>query len=188
MFPLATFCPGFMAGEFSLHGGEEICVKVPQILQGFGEATPIREMLVSLLHCLCLHKAFTTRLCLFLTFYWSICFTMLLVSAVQQRESAICIHVSPLFLDFLPAGVTTELWVELPMLYRRFSLLIYFISSSEWQGEWGHHHRVVKQLPVNRLCGKWKDGYSVNKDESLSRQHRALKKTHTDGHVPTLYI
>ena len=69
MFPLATFCRGLITGEFSLHGGEEICVQVPQIPQGFGEATPIREMLASLLPCLCLHKAFIGRLYLFVTFY-----------------------------------------------------------------------------------------------------------------------
>ena len=73
MFPLATFCRGLITGEFSLHGGEEICVQVPQIPQGFGEATPIREMLASLLPCLCLHKAFIGRLYLFVTFYWSRC-------------------------------------------------------------------------------------------------------------------
>ena len=34
---------------------------------------------------------------------------------------------TPSFLDFLPMKVTTERWVEFPVLYRRFSLLTYFI-------------------------------------------------------------
>ena len=40
------------------------------------------------------------------------------------------IHIYPPFLDFLPIKVTTEHWAELPQLYSRFSLVIYFIHSS----------------------------------------------------------
>ena len=54
----------------------------------------------------------------------------MLVSAVQQSESALHIHVSPLFLCFLPIQVTTKCWVEFPELYSRFSFVIYFIRSS----------------------------------------------------------
>ena len=50
---------------------------------------------------------------------------MLLVPTVQQSESAI--HIAPFFLDFLPIQVTTEGWVEFPVLYGKFSLVIYFI-------------------------------------------------------------
>ena len=39
-----------------------------------------------------------------------------LISAVQRSESALHIHVSPLFLCFLPVQVTTECWVEFPEL------------------------------------------------------------------------
>ena len=35
-------------------------------------------------------------------------YNVVVVSAVQQSESAICIHTSPLFLDFLPIQDTTE--------------------------------------------------------------------------------
>ena len=35
----------------------------------------------------------------------------------------------PSLLDFLPIQVTTEHWVEFPVLYSRFSLVIYFIHS-----------------------------------------------------------
>ena len=34
---------------------------------------------------------------------------------------------SPFFLDFLPVEVTTERWVEFPVVYSRYSLVIYFI-------------------------------------------------------------
>ena len=44
-------------------------------------------------------------------------YNVVVVSAVQQSESAICIHTSPLFLDFLPIQDTTEHWVEFPVLY-----------------------------------------------------------------------
>ena len=38
----------------------------------------------------------------------------------------------PSFLDFLPISVTIEHWVEFPVLYSRFSLVIYFMHSSEY--------------------------------------------------------
>ena len=34
------------------------------------------------------------------------------------------------FLDFLPFQVTTDYWVEFPVLYSRFSLVIYFMHCS----------------------------------------------------------
>ena len=54
-------------------------------------------------------------------------YNVILVSAVQQSESAIRIYIIPLFLDFLPIWVTTEHCVEFPELHSRFSLVIYFI-------------------------------------------------------------
>ena len=54
-------------------------------------------------------------------------YNIVLVSAVEISKSALCIHVSPLFLDFLPIWVTTEHCIEFPVLHRRFSLVIYFI-------------------------------------------------------------
>ena len=42
-------------------------------------------------------------------------YNAVLVSAVQQSESAICIHVSPLFW-FPSHSVTTENWVEFPLV------------------------------------------------------------------------
>ena len=71
-------------------------------------------------------------------------YNVVLVSAVQQGESAICIHVymSP-FLDFLPIWVTTEHWVEFPVLYNQFSL-IYFIH-----GGWASLiAQLLKNLPA----------------------------------------
>ena len=50
------------------------------------------------------------------------------VSAVQQSESAICIHTSPLFLDFLPIQDTAEHCIEFPVLY--VPLVIYLIHIS----------------------------------------------------------
>ena len=46
----------------------------------------------------------------FIYFYWSIvALQYWLVSAVQQSESAICLHIPPLFLDFLLIYITMEL-------------------------------------------------------------------------------
>ena len=35
-------------------------------------------------------------------------YNIVLVSTVQQSDSAVCIHLSPLFLNFLPIEVVTE--------------------------------------------------------------------------------
>ena len=46
----------------------------------------------------------------------------------------------PSFLDFLPILVTTEHWVEFPVLYSRFSLVIYFI-----------HSNVYMSIPISQF-------------------------------------
>ena len=57
------------------------------------------------------------------------------------------------FLDFLPTYVTTEHWVEFPVLYSRFSLVIYFIHSSVYMSI-----PISKFIPppflslVSRIC------------------------------------
>ena len=61
-------------------------------------------------------------------------YNVVLVSTVQQSESVIRIHISPLFwISFPFRSVTTGQWVEFPELYHRFSLVIslviYFIHS-----------------------------------------------------------
>ena len=50
------------------------------------------------------------------------------VSAVQQSESATCIHISPLLWISFPFRSPQS--TEFPVLYSRFSLVIYFIHSS----------------------------------------------------------
>ena len=55
--------------------------------------------------------------------------SVVLVSAVHQSDSALPIHVSPLF--WTPSHlVTTEHWAEFPVLYSRFSLVICVICNS----------------------------------------------------------
>ena len=56
------------------------------------------------------------------------CFTMLLVFAVQQNESAVSMPISPRVLDFLPIW-SPQSSDQFPVLYSRFSLVIYFIHS-----------------------------------------------------------
>ena len=50
------------------------------------------------------------------------------VSAVQWSESAICMHISPLFWISFPFRSPQS--TEFPVLYSRFSLVIHFIHSS----------------------------------------------------------
>ena len=56
-------------------------------------------------------------------------YNVVLVSAVHQSESAICLHIFPLFLNFLPIQATTEQWVEFPVLFSMFSSVICFKHS-----------------------------------------------------------
>ena len=51
----------------------------------------------------------------------------MLVSAVPQSESAICIHISPL-LDSFPFRSPQSIELEFPVLFSRFSLVTYFIG------------------------------------------------------------
>ena len=48
---------------------------------------------------------------------------------LTQLGSARGVHLSPLFLDFLPMEVTTNCWVAFPVVCNKFSLVIYFIQS-----------------------------------------------------------
>ena len=54
----------------------------------------------------------------------------MLVSGVQQSDSVIHIHTSILFQVLSPYKLLQEYWVESPVLYSRFLLIIYFIYSS----------------------------------------------------------
>lgn len=53
-------------------------------------------------------------------------YNAVLFSVVQPSGSAICTHIFSLFLGFLPIEDITAHLVELPELYIRFSLVIYF--------------------------------------------------------------
>ena len=53
-------------------------------------------------------------------------YSVVLTSTIQQNESVIHIHIPTPFFLF----PSTEHWVELPVLYSRFSLVVYFIHSS----------------------------------------------------------
>ena len=65
-------------------------------------------------------------------FYWNTVAVQYCVSFYRTAKwsSYMCTYTYiPSFLDFLPIWVTTEHWVEFPVLYSRFSLVIYFIHS-----------------------------------------------------------
>ena len=64
-------------------------------------------------------------------FYWSICLcNIVLVSAIWQSESVIHTHVPTLFLRFFPHVGHTEYWVEFPVQYNKYLLVIYFTYNS----------------------------------------------------------
>ena len=71
------------------------------------------------------HKKFYFVSFFFFKNYSHSCFT-LLCQFSQQTKSAICRHISPLFVDFLPIQITTEHRVE--SLYSRFSLVIEYVA------------------------------------------------------------
>ena len=78
------------------------------------------------------------------------------ISTLQQSESVIHVHTSiPSFMDFLPFSVTTEHWVEFPMPYSRFSLVIYFTHSSIHMDPGGS---AVKKPPANVETWVWSLG------------------------------
>ena len=73
-------------------------------------------------------------MCVLFYFCWSIvAYPVVLVSTVQQwvsyRYTFIPTTPTTAFLDFLPIYLTTEHYVESPVLYNRLSLVIYFIHS-----------------------------------------------------------
>ena len=76
-----------------------------------------------------------------INFYWSIVALQYCVSfCCTAKWISYKYTYIPFFLDFLPIWVTTEHWVEFPVLHRRFSLVIYFIHSS-----------VYMSVPVSQL-------------------------------------
>ena len=56
-------------------------------------------------------------------------YNIVLVSAIQTSELVMFTYIPSFFAGggFLPFQLTTEHWVEFPMLYNGFSLIIYFI-------------------------------------------------------------
>ena len=70
---------------------------------------------------------------LFLNFYWSIvhlyCYVSFRCTAKWISYTYTYIH-SLFFLDTFPIYAITEYWVEFPVLYSRFLLVIYFMCSS----------------------------------------------------------
>ena len=63
---------------------------------------------------------------------WSPASRQLLYHLGSSSQSYIYTYI-PFLLNFLPIWVTT-VWIEFPMLYSRFSLVIYFIHSTVYMG------------------------------------------------------
>ena len=71
-----------------------------------------------------------------INFYWSIVASQCCIRFCCTAKWINCIYTYiPSFLDFLLVQVTTEHWIEFPLLYSRFSLVIYFIHSRVYIGE-----------------------------------------------------
>ena len=73
-------------------------------------------------------------------------YNVVLVSGTQKNES-VYIYISPLFLDSFPVQTIAEYWVNFPVLYSGFLLVIYFIARYIFQS------RVTENQP-EKACGK----------------------------------
>ena len=58
------------------------------------------------------------------------CLTMLYEFLLHIKVSQLCIHIHALLFGLPSIQVTTERWVEFPVLYSRFSVVISFVQSS----------------------------------------------------------
>ena len=80
------------------------------------------------------------------------CFTLLCFRCTAKWISYTYTYI-PSFLDFLPILVTTEHWVEFPVLHSRFSLVVYFIYQFS---------------SVTQLCPTLCDPWTATRQASLS--------------------
>ena len=67
-------------------------------------------------------------------------YSVVLASAGQRVESAVCVRIS--HVDFIPIWVTTQHWVEFPVIFGRLSWVICFILSI---------NRVYMSIPVSQF-------------------------------------
>ena len=67
------------------------------------------------------------------------CVSMLCQFLLCRKVNQLFVYI-PSFLDFLPIQVTTEHRVEFPVLYNRFSLVLYF-----------KHSRVYMSTPISKF-------------------------------------
>ena len=58
------------------------------------------------------------------------CSTVLCWFLLCSKVNQLCVTHIPSFLDFLPIQVSTEHWVEVPVIHSQFSLVTYFMSHS----------------------------------------------------------
>ena len=78
----------------------------------------------------------------------------------------IYIYIPPLFLRFFSHSATTEYWVELPVLYSRSLLVMYFIYSSVCMSipisYWNHYLEDISVFPCSLQHYSQQPRYSNN--------------------------
>ena len=71
-------------------------------------------------------------------------YNVVLISSVQQRESAMCVPISPLLEPpSTPHPVVTEHRAELPVLYNSFPLAVLHMVACVWEKAMATHSSVL---------------------------------------------
>ena len=106
-------------------------IQLSPIIYRVWDSTPSIISLLSALYCTSTwYQGFICSQLFKINFYWNIVTSQYCVSFCCAAK---CISYTYTYIysisDFLPIRITTEHWVEFPVLYGRFSLVIYVISS-----------------------------------------------------------
>ena len=102
-------------------------------------------------------------------------YNAVLVSSVYLRWISYMYTYIPSFLDFFPIQVTTEHWIEFPVLYSRFPLVIYFIYSTKTLAPWKKSYDQPRQH-IKKQRHYFADKGSSSQSNGFSSSHEWMCK------------